>query len=249
MFAGSGLLFAVVLPVYIRNKKKLSVPDELGVGALEAYKILLGLTIALTVFSLVRVQSSHLGLEDLVSREASVIAKLNRDLLILNTNEAESFRDDLNTYANLIVQDEWPAMTEGHKSDKATGLVFEMTDAFRSMEAKTYAQQVARAEILSTFKQVVDTRDARLADFKKSLPGYLWITLSCLITMLIVTSWFEKRVFFTVAFTSATILAVAILMTLLVALDGVLAGENKITAQPIINVLPELVAPNPNLGK
>lgn len=249
LFGGGGLLFAVVLPLCVRLKFKLTVPDELGTGALDAYKILCGLTIALCVFSLVRVQSSHLNTEDLVAREAQAISKLNRDLMTAGTNEAETFRDDLNTYANLIVQDEWPAMAERKQSDKVAALLFEMTQELRAIQAKTYSQQVARAEILATFKQMVDLRDARLADFKKNLPGYLWVALSCLIAMLIISGWFEKRTFFTLAFTSGTILGIAVLLTLLVALDGVLAGENKVTPQPIIDILPQLIADNPSFVK
>jgi len=247
LFAVGGLLLAVVLPIYIRDKYALKVPDEMGAGALDAYKILLGLTIALAVFSLVRVQSTHLGLQDTVAREAHIITKLNRDLLTMSTHEAEAFRDDLNTYANLVVYEEWPAMVSGERSPKVTELVLEMTQGLRAIEAKTYPQQVARAEVLATFKQMVDVRDTRLADFKKHLPGYMWVILSCLITMLIITAWFEKRVFFTIAFTTATILAVAVLITLLVDLDGVLVGDSRITPEPIINVLPELVKPNPRL--
>lgn len=249
LFGGGGLLVAVVLPLVIKIKYKLTVPDELSTGALDAYKILCGLTIALCVFSLVRVQSSHLNTEDLVSREAQAISKLNRDLKSMATHEAEAFRDDLNTYANLIVQDEWPAMAKGESSEKVSELSAEMTQELREIKVRTYSQQVARAEILATFKQVVDLRDARLADFKKSLPVYLWVALSCLIALMIISGWFEKRTFFTVAFTSGTVLGIAVLLTLLVALDGVLAGENKITPEPIVDILPQLIANNPSVVK
>ena len=78
-----GLLLSTVLPCYIRWKYKLNPDEHLAKGAEEGFKLFTSITLLLIAFSLVRVQGDHRNVEDLVSREAALMLKLNRSLAAL----------------------------------------------------------------------------------------------------------------------------------------------------------------------
>jgi hypothetical protein len=238
--AGGGLLVTAVIPALIRWKFKLDPSESFGKGADDAFKLIISITLLLTAFSLVRVQGDHRNAEDLVTREAALVFKLNRALHGYGGQEAAELRVDLLAYAKAIVEDEWPLLETQQRSEVASVLLADMTKGIRMLDPKNMVQQIARGEVISTISQLSDIREARMATTQLGLPSYLRNSLLFAIVVLIVMSWVQTPLLKMVAAVSGVTMGISILMTLLISLENIYKGDSRVTAEPIERILPSI---------
>ena len=237
-----GLLLSTVIPSYIRWKYKLNPGEHLAKGAEEGFKLFTSITLLLIAFSLVRVQGDHRNVEDLVSRESAIIVKLNRALISYGGRDAAELRVDLKEYASSLVEDEWPKMSERDRSDASANKLIDITQGVRLLDPKSSVQQLARSEILIALTQLSDVREARLSASHLELPFYLSEALIVSIFMLIVFGWFQNPLPKMVAYVGGVTIGVALLLTLLIVLEGIFLGESRVSSEPIARILP-LIGP------
>jgi hypothetical protein len=235
-----GLAFSTAIPFYIRWKYKLDPDEHLAKGAEEGFKLFTSITLLLIAFSLVRVQGDHRNVEDLVSREAALIFKLNRSLASFNGGYSAELQSDLKDYANAIVDDEWPLMTKGERSEKVSNTLVDLTQGIRLLDPKNQSQQMARAEIVTTLNQLSDVREARLSASRLKLPIYLWQALAVATFFLLIFGWLQNPLPKMVAYVGGVTVGVAVLFTLIIALEGLFVGESQVKPDAIVFILPSL---------
>lgn len=240
MMALGGLTVTTVVPALIRWKFKLEPSEAFGKGADDAFKLIISITLLLTAFSLVRVQGDHRNAEDLVSREAALVYKLNRSLQGYGGSQAAELRRDLHAYASAIVDDEWPLMVKGERSTTASNLLADLTQGIRLLEPKDMVQQIARGEVIGTLTQLSDIREARMSTAQLALPGYLKNSLFCAIAVMIVLAWLQAPLIKMVAAVSGVTLGISIMMSLLLSLEFIYKGESRVTPEPIARILPSI---------
>jgi hypothetical protein len=237
-----GLLFSTAIPFYVRWKYKLNPDEHLAKGAEEGFKLFTSITLLLIAFSLVRVQGDHRNVEDLVSREAALMFKLNRSLAAFGGPNAIELQGDLKNYADAVVEDEWPLMAKNARSDEASNVLTDLTQGIRLLDPKNPVQQMARAEIVTTLNQLSDVREARISAARLKLPHYLWDALAIAVTLLIVFGWLQNPLPKMAAYVGGVTIGVSVLFTLVFALEGLYVGESKVTPGAIIHILPSLGA-------
>lgn len=235
-----GLSVSTLIPFYIRRHYRLEPSEPLAKGAEESFKLFTSLTLLLLAFCLVRVQGDHRNVEDLVAREASIIFKLNRALAGFDSGDAAALQVKTRVYAESMVNDEWPLLAKGQRSATTSTLLAEMTQGCRQLEAKTPVQQLARSEVLGTLTQMSDVREARLSAARLSLPFYYWQALSCAITLLVIFGWFQSPLPKMAAYVGGVTLGISLLLTVLIATEGLFVGESRVTAAAISQLLPLL---------
>lgn len=235
-----GLTLSTAIPFYIRWKYNLNPNEHLAKGAEEGFKLFTSITLLLIAFSMVRVQGDHRNVEDLVSRESALMFKLNRSLAAFNGGHSAELQDDLKAYANSIVSDEWPLMAKGQRSEETSNLLTDITQGVRLLDPKTPVQQMARAEIVTTLNQLSDVREARLSASRLKLPSYLWEALTMSIILLIAFGWFQNPLPKMVAYVGGVTIGVSVLLTLVIALEGLFIGESQVNPDAIVFVLPSL---------
>jgi hypothetical protein len=235
-----GLTLSTAIPFYIRWKYNLNPNEHLAKGAEEGFKLFTSITLLLIAFSMVRVQGDHRNVEDLVSRESALIFKLNRSLAAFNGGHSAELQGDLKEYANSIVKDEWPLMAKGERSDETSNLLIDITQGVRLLDPKTPVQQMARAEIVTTLNQLSDVREARLSASRLKLPSYLWEALSVCVVLLIGFGWLQNPLPKMVAYVGGVTIGVCVLLTLVIALEGLFVGESQVTPDAITFVIPSL---------
>jgi hypothetical protein len=235
-----GLMLSTAIPFYIRWKYNLNPNEHLAKGAEEGFKLFTSITLLLIAFSMVRVQGDHRNVEDLVSRESALMFKLNRSLAAFNGGHSAELQDDLKAYANSIVSDEWPLMAKGQRSEETSNLLTDITQGVRLLDPKTPVQQMARAEIVTTLNQLSDVREARLSASRLKLPSYLWDALTMSIILLIAFGWFQNPLPKMVAYVGGVTIGVSVLLTLVIALEGLFIGESQVNPDAIVFVLPSL---------
>jgi hypothetical protein len=237
-----GLFFSTAVPCFIRWKFKLNPGEHFAKGAEEGFKLFTSITLLLIAFSLVRVQGDHRNVEDLVTREAAIIVKLNRALVSYGGRDAAELRSDLKEYASSLVNDEWPKMIEKGRSEDSSNRLIDLTQGIRLLDPKNSVQQLSRSEILMALTQLSDVREARLSASHLQLPFYLSQALVVSITMLIIFGWFQNPLQKMVAYVGGVTIGVALLLTLLIVLQSIYIGESRVHAGPIDRILP-LIGP------
>jgi hypothetical protein len=238
----TGLLLSTAIPCYIRWKYDLNPSEHLAKGAEEGFKLFTSITLLLIAFSLVRVQGDHRNVEDLVSREAALMFKLNRSLAAFGGLNATELQGDLTNYANAIVDDEWPLMAKNERSEQASNDLTDLTQGIRLLDPRNPVQQMARAEIVTTLNQLSDVREARLSASRLQLPSYLWQALSVSVILLIIFGWLQNPLPKMVAYVGGVTIGVSVLFTLVIALEGLFVGESRVTPEAIVHILPSLGA-------
>jgi hypothetical protein len=237
-----GLLLSTAIPCYIRWKYDLNPSEHLAKGAEEGFKLFTSITLLLIAFSLVRVQGDHRNVEDLVSREAALMFKLNRSLAAFGGPNATELQGDLKNYADAIVDDEWPLMAKNERSEQASNDLTDLTQGIRLLDPRNPVQQMARAEIVTTLNQLSDVREARLSASRLQLPSYLWQALSVSVILLIIFGWLQNPLPKMVAYVGGVTIGVSVLFTLVIALEGLFVGESRVTPEAIVHILPSLGA-------
>lgn len=240
IFIFVGLTISTAIPLYVRWKYNLNPGEHLAKGAEEGFKLFTSITLLLIAFSMVRVQGDHRNVEDLVSREAALMFKLNRSLAAFSGGHSAELQGDLKDYAKSIVSDEWPLMAKGERSEESSNLLIDLTQGIRLLDPKNPVQQMARAEIVTTLNQLTDVREARLSASRLKLPTYLLQALMASIILLIGFGWLQNPLPKMVAYVGGVTIGVSVLLTFVIALEGLFVGESQVKPDAIVFVIPDL---------
>lgn len=240
LLLGFGLTTSTIAPSLLRRHFKWEPSEPFAKGADESFKVMISLTLLLLAFCLMRTQGDHRSVEDLVAREAAVVLKLDRAYAGFESPKTDQLRGTLLQYADLVVNVEWPLLEKGERSDSAMAALTTLSVGSKSLEPQSAPQQIARAEILSTYAQLVDLREARIAAGRIALPTYFWQAIVCSISLLVILGWFQLPLTKMVLYVGGVTCAWCLLLTVLISTAGIFVGENAVTAQPLKGVIAQL---------
>jgi hypothetical protein len=143
-------------------------------AAMQSGMMLYGLIAALTAVS---VWSTHSQVSVTVSREATAIASLWRDLGGYPQRERDAMREALSGYTNQIIREAWPEQAQGRIPRTGVDWMNRIQAQLFAFEPKSEAQKTLHAETLGAYNRVVETRRQRLDAVKTGLPGVMWFVL------------------------------------------------------------------------
>lgn len=179
--------------------------------------------------------------------EAKVVAEKEANALMDVYRMAPGFsaalknqvRADVKVYAQSVVQDEWPTMSNGQNSDKTARALDRLWRAFiqatprMAREASLYDQSIAR------LTDVSDNRRLRLLASKNGLPGPLWgvLIFGGIATMLF-TYFFGLEKFSNQASMTALLAGtIGLVIFVISALNYPFSGELRIEPEAMQSVL------------
>ena len=146
----------------------------LGAAAMQSAMVLYGLVAALTAVS---VWTRHSQVSDTVSREATAIAILWRDLGGYPQAERDSLREVLRGYTKQVIEEAWPVQRQG----RVPRMGVEWLNRFQALlfpfEPTSESQKILHAETLDAYNGLVNARNARLDAVHTRLPGVMWFVL------------------------------------------------------------------------
>jgi hypothetical protein len=146
----------------------------LGAAVMQSAMVLYGLVAALTAVS---VWSRHSQVSDTVSKEATAIAILWRDLGGYPQRERDSMREVLRGYTKQIIQEAWPLQRHG----RIPRIGVEWLDRFQAQlfafEPAAESQKILHGQTLGAYDRLVEARRARLDAVNSGLPGVMWFVL------------------------------------------------------------------------
>jgi hypothetical protein len=143
----------------------------------------------------------------------------------------------LKDYLKSVVQVEWPLLLKGERSDETSALILGLIQDARTLEPKNAPEQLARAEILGTLTQLADLREARLSSSRLALPGYYWAAIGVALCLLTFFGVLQNPLPKLLTYVGGVTLGVSLMMTMLIATEGVFSGESRVTPEPIVKAM------------
>ncbi len=135
-----------------------------------AYAVLVGL-ILIAVWE--QWEAAKITADDEASEVAEVFWVANR----LPQPEGRHIQELARSYAQAVVEEEWPLMERGRASPKAWAILDDIRDSIQSLDPSTDAQQVLYEQGLERVHDLSDARRERLLEAQEGIPGILWVML------------------------------------------------------------------------
>ena len=135
-----------------------------------SYAVLLGLM-------LIAVWEHWNAAQDVASDEANELAGIFWFAHALPQPEGRHIQELARSYAEVVVEQEWPAMEQGEASPKAWATLDELRGTILGLDPPTGAQQVRYNQVLEQLHALGDARRERLLAASEGLATILWVVL------------------------------------------------------------------------
>jgi hypothetical protein len=145
-----------------------------GAAAVQSAMLLYSLIAALTA---VGVWQRYSQASDVVSREATAIVTLWRDLGGYPEPVRGATREILRGYTDQIINGAWPQQRLGVIPREGVDWMDRLQQHLYAFEPATESQKALHAEALEAFNELVQQRRQRLDSVQAGLPGVLWTLL------------------------------------------------------------------------
>ena len=198
---------------------------------------IIGTIYAVLLAFLVVVQwNKYTDASNLVTTEANLLGDISRMAESLSPDQRQQVLSALRDYAQLVADDEWPALAKGSVSDRTTDTLNKLWKSYvmdqkpqTSLDAALYTESLRRLNDLS------DTRRLRINASRDVVPAMLWILLigggitTVAFTYFFGVSDMRAQVLMVAALTGE----IAFILLLLVVLDNPFKGDIAVSPDPI----------------
>ncbi len=234
---GLSIVLAVVLVLLTGLvARRMGLDSPRARAALEAYKIIVTFSAILLSFSLVQAQATMRAVEAAVSREAGVMNQLDRVLQRYDTPATTRIRPLLRDYIRSVAHDEWPALQGGTGSPATAQRLATLTQALQQSEGGVPTKPTLYAEMLRQADSLSDLRQDRIDISGAGLPPSLWQATGVLCLLLLVLSALINVPGRFIAI-GGHASAIAVLASLVFAVDLPFRGQTSVSPAPIARVL------------
>lgn len=235
-----GLSVTTVAPFIVRRAMNITIEENFAKGAEEAFKLFISLSLLLLAFCLVRTQGDYRGAEDIVAREGAVLLKLDRAYQSFGSEDTDALRHVLRVYGDNLIKDEWPVLSKGDRSTKATDDLLVLNTISKQLDPETPEQQVARSEIIQSVNQLIDLREARISASLVRLPSFYWYAICTSLFFLTFFGWLQSPISKMITYVGGVTCGVSLMLTVLISTSGIYAGEHSVSPNPIRNALTQM---------
>lgn len=134
------------------------------------YAVLLG-------FTAIIVWEQFQGAQEVAEREANKLADLYRDSQVFPPEVSAAIRDRLMTYAQVVVDKEWSAMSHGGSSPEAWAAYDKVWQEYYAFKPQGDHQNAWYEESIARLNELGDMRRRRLLSAESSVPSVMWMVL------------------------------------------------------------------------
>jgi hypothetical protein len=150
-------------------------PHNSAMGGLEGgLRIMFGVIVGFTSFL---VLNEYNAARTTVQNEAADVARIYDLAQSLPESKREEIQGLAESYARVVVEEEWPLMRQSQTSPRAQALADELRSAIQEFKPSTGTEQAIYAQELDAVNELHKDRDARLLYLHQRLPPILWIAL------------------------------------------------------------------------
>ncbi len=198
----------------------------LMIGTLYAVLIAFAIFVVWTQF-----QDAGANLE----HEANEVADIDRMALTIHEPVRSNVRSALAEYIHAVVEDEFPAMAEGRRSERTWEALEKLWMVYADAEPSTLKMQANYAESLKHLTELTNYRRIRLFTMRGTVPSMLWHLLYLGGILLIAFTYFfgHDSILSQGAMTAALAGILAFSLFLIIAYDSPFAGVARISPAPL----------------
>jgi len=190
---------------------------------LSSFSVLYGLLLGLLAVASYQNFSS---VSDIVTKEASMIAALYRDLSGYPQPIRGLLQDELRDYTRSVIDESWPLQRKGIVPSVGTEQVTRLFDELLKFQPTEKREEILFAETLRQFNNFVEVRRLRLANVNTGLPSVLWWVVAIGALINIGLLWMlDMEVHIHFLLSGALSLFLGVVIFLIAALDNPFRGE------------------------
>jgi hypothetical protein len=219
---------------YFLDKYSPGYKSDFAINIHNSVSTILALIVA---FSMVQAVATYKQTEHIIRQEAVRINNLDRLLVRYGNPELQTIRDALRTYAQSIVNDEWPLMDEGHKSAKTDDLFKPVSKGVIEIKATTPRENSLYSEMIKLADALADSRNDRLDAAEFSIPAIFWLLIIVILLLKSCLSAFAERSRSANFVLAIQMAAFSSLLSLTFTFDEPLKGDAAIKPTAIIEVI------------
>jgi Protein of unknown function (DUF4239) len=145
-----------------------------GAAAMQSGMVLYGLVAALTAVS---VWQRYSDVSDIVSREATAINNLWRDLGGYPPRERDAMREILRGYTKQIIEQAWPLQQQGRVPREGLEWMDRLQGQLFAFQPASESHKLLHSETLSAYNRLIEARRQRLDAVHTALPDVMWFVL------------------------------------------------------------------------
>lgn len=139
-----------------------------------ALYVLFGVTVG---FSLLLVWQQYDAAEKVTAREAATVEELYRLAGDLPEPDRGRVQGLAESYARVVMEEEWPLMRDGGTSPRAGELAVDLRESIQGFEPRTENERALRSEGLTQLDNLDEDRALRLLEVREGLPPLMWVVL------------------------------------------------------------------------
>lgn len=194
----------------------------------------------LLAFSAISVWEAYGSAEKAVRGEAVTIGALARNLVVFDTVQSRAARDLLGGYGRVVLDDEWPAMRTGRRSEAAWSAFEQMFNAVGHLDPATPHESSLMPEIWTLTNDLLKYRRERLYGSEAEVPSTLWIVVVAGSLLTIATTYVFPRTAFNTAAVGMLSLSLGLVFFFIVAMDRPFCGTEGISPAAIQSALAKM---------
>ena len=124
-----------------------------------------------------------------VQSETADLARIYKLAQQLPESKREEIRGLVESYARVVVEEEWPLLRQGQYSTHAQARANELRSAIQAFKPTTTTEQILYTQELNAVNDLDKDRETRLLDARLRLPAVLWVALVGLSINMLLFSW------------------------------------------------------------
>jgi hypothetical protein len=106
--------------------------------------------------------------------EATSLADVHRFADQFPEPKRSQVQDLARSYAQIVIDEEWPLMRNGQSSPRASALMYDLQQSILEFEPNTPAEEILYDQELSQVQELAGARIIRLVEVEEGLPAILW---------------------------------------------------------------------------
>ena len=239
-FVGFSWIGAVFVRPILRAflRKRADINDLIGY-MLSCFGVFYGLLLGLLA---VAAYQNFSNVETIVSKEASTLSALARDVSAYPEPDRTNLIWLLRDYTRYVVHYAWPSQQKGIIPQEGNTRMIAFHEQLIRFEPSSPGQEILHAEALRQFNNYLEARRMRLFSVSTSIPGVMWAVVLVGALMNIALIWMFDMKLTNHLFLGGILSAFMGLMIFLIAsLDNPFRGELSISPAPFEDILTHLM--------
>jgi lipid-A-disaccharide synthase-like uncharacterized protein len=191
--------------------------------ALSSFSVLYGLLVGLLA---VAAYQNFSSVSDIVTKEASSVGALFRDLRSYPQPRRGRLRDELRDYTRNVIDKSWPEQQRGMVPKEESHLMAKFIDDLLSFEPSNKSEEILHGEALHRLNSVIELQRSRLANVTTGIPTvFWWVVVIGAVIFVVLLAMLGMEIHVHLILGAAVSLFLGLVIFLIAAMDNPFRGQ------------------------